>query len=201
MKKILVLMMVAIFMALLFASCQKSAQNTDGTQSEAAEESTQIEQSEKTPQQLSDAIVSARIDEQNDAFAVMAGSKEETATYLHNPMQTPQEGIDSEVAGLKQITGIDYDSCDTYAVSVSLMNIHAYAVGIFYPAEGSEEAVEASLQSYIAAKQLEFENYLPEQYEIAKNAVLQTTADGAFILVIDENAKSTADAIEANLSA
>ncbi len=211
MKKNLTLLLAALCAIFMFASCTESSSTpdadstadtstTESTQGEDGGEESESTASAATPQALTDAIVNARVDEQNEAFPVMAGAAGETATYLHNPMQAPQESIDSETAALMQITGIDYASCDAYAISVSLMNIHAYATGVFYPTSGSEDAVEASLQSFIAAKQAEFENYLPDQYEIAKNAVLRTAQDGAFILVIDENAETVADEIESSLA-
>ncbi len=154
----------------------------------------------KTPAELSEAIVNARTGELNDAFAIFAASQEEAATYTHNPMQVSEEGMPDEITALMQITGIDYDNCESYAMTLSMMNIHAYATGIFYPLEGSEESVQESLQNFITAKQLEFENYLPDQYEIAENAILRTTTSGAIILVIAEDAQETADTIEQALA-
>ncbi len=159
----------------------------------------QPESPAKTPQELSDIIVSARESDINEAFPVIAGGTDIDAKYLHNPYDVPEENMTTEIDGLKQMIGISVDDCTAYAFTLSMMNVQAYSTGIFYPAEGSEDAVLESVQAYVAAKQKEFENYLPDQYDIASNAVVRVTDDGAIILVMVANAEEVADTIEAAL--
>ena len=69
---------------------------------------------------------------------------------------------------------------------MSLMNVRAYAVGIFRPAEGQAETVQAGLESYVKLQQQSFEQYLEDQYEIAKAAKIETLPSGEIVLVMSE---------------
>lgn len=142
------------------------------------------------------ALKDARTDEYNEAYAIVANGG-----YAHDPNATPEADVAGAVDMVLQTTGFDVANCEDYAVSVSLMNVKAYAVGVFKPAAGKEADVKASIDAYVTAQQKAFENYLPDQYENAKNAQVRTTATGEIILVMDDNAAAQADAIEAALKA
>lgn len=45
--------------------------------------------------------------------------------------------------------GIDAATLDAYAFSMSMMNVRAYAIGVFKPAEGQAEAVQAAVENYV----------------------------------------------------
>ncbi len=87
------------------------------------------------------------------------------------------------------------------AIAQSLMNVQAYCVGLFMPAEGKAEAVTAGLEKYIEAMQQSFENYLPDQGVIADNAVLETLDDGSILLVMSPEWDSVHDGIVSALEA
>ena len=85
-----------------------------------------------------------------------------------------------------QMLGFAAEDVDAYAVSLSLMNTQAYCVGLFKPVEGKAEAVSAGLQKYVESMQSSFEFYLPDQGEIANNAILKTLDDGTVIIVMSD---------------
>jgi len=91
--------------------------------------------------------------------------------------------------------GLEEDMLSEYALSMSLMNVRAYAVGIFVPAEGKTEDVQAAVESYVAAQRRAFEQYLQDQYEIAQNAIVETLPGGEVMLVMSEDAAQTAQAL------
>ena len=98
---------------------------------------------------------------------------------------------------------LGFGESDVYscAFSLSVMNVQAYCVGLFMPAEGKAEAVTAGLEKYIEAMQQSFENYLPDQGVIADNAVLETLDDGSVLIVMCEGQDTVRDAVVANLRA
>ena len=69
----------------------------------------------------------------------------------------------STVPMMLSTLGLEEDMLSEYAMSMSLMNVRAYAVGIFVPAEGRAEDVQAALESYVAAQRSAFEQYLQDQ--------------------------------------
>ena len=99
------------------------------------------------------------------------------------------------------VLGFTADDVTELAMSVSLINVKAYGIVVVKPAEGCEETVKAGLQSFIDTQCANFETYLADQYEIAKNAKLETLDDGTIIMVMCENADAVYEAIVAALAA
>ena len=95
-----------------------------------------------------------------------------------------------------QTLGLTGDQLDKYAVSMSMMNVRAYAVGIFKPAEGQTDAVKGALDAYVKAQQQSFQNYLADQYEVAKAAKLETLPGGEVVLVMCEDGAAVFEAIQ-----
>lgn len=131
-----------------------------------------------SPEELSAAIQSARDQEENQAIPVLTSFEDE---YIFS---------------LLGLTEADVSAC---AVAVSPMNVRAYGIALVVPAEGKAEAVQAGLQGFIDLQQQNFAQYLPDQYDIAKNAVLETLPGSAVLLVMCGNSKQVAEAIRGAL--
>lgn len=131
---------------------------------------------------LADAITSSRTDEENEAYPVFSDKAAIEDAYY-------------------QVVGFTAADVDEIAMSVSLINVKAYGIVIAKPAEGCEETVKAGLQGFIDTQCANFETYLADQYEIAKNAKLETLDDGTIIMVMCENADAVYEAIVAALAA
>jgi len=93
------------------------------------------------------------------------------------------------------LLGVSASDMNAYALSVSLMNVRAYAVAAIYPAAGKEDAVLEGLNTFLDSQKQSFEHYLADQYEIALNARLETLEDGTVLLVMSENQDPLFDAI------
>ena len=150
----------------------------DSAEPENPEDSSEPE----TSSPLADAITSARGDEENEAY----------------PVQSDKDAIESMYY---DVLGFTADDVTELAMSVSLINVKAYGIVIAKPAEGCEETVKAGLQGFIDTQCANFETYLADQYEIAKNAKLETLDDGTIIMVMCENADAVYEAIVAALAA
>ena len=157
---------------------QPSEAPEDSAEPEAPEDSSEPE----TSSPLADAITSARGDEENEAY----------------PVQSDKDAIESMYY---DVLGFTADDVTELAMSVSLINVKAYGIVIAKPDEGCEETVKAGLQGFIDTQCANFETYLADQYEIAKNAKLETLDDGTIIMVMCENADAVYEAIVAALAA
>lgn len=131
---------------------------------------------------LADAITSSRTDEENEAYPVFSDKAAIEDAYY-------------------QVVGFTAADVDEIAMSVSLINIKAYGIVIAKPAEGCADTVKAGLQAFIDNQCASFETYLADQYEIAKNAKLETLDDGTIVMVMCANADTVYDAIVAALAA
>ena len=141
----------------------------------------------KTPEELTSAyqaaIEGARDDEMNQAVPVITASDQEMASIV-----LPMLGITDE-------------NTTAYAVAVSAMNVRAYGVAAVMPAEGQEDAVLGSINAFVEQQQNAFSTYLPDQYEIAKNAKVETLEDGTILLVMCEDQDTVLSAIQDALAA
>lgn len=144
--------------------------------------------SAKTPEELTaaytQAITAARDQETNDYFQVMT-SGDETDSGMREMV----------FAAL----GVDPADTSAYGVSLSLMNVSAYAIAAIMPAEGKADTVRKGLEDYIANQKQSFEFYLEAQYEIASNAKLEELSDGTLLLVMCEDQDTVFDSIKASL--
>ena len=124
------------------------------------------------------AIINARSSEENENDAIYTWKTGGTVSLGLNPYDVSDEDAASTVPMMLSTLGLEEDMLSEYAMSMSLMNVRAYAVGIFVPAEGRA-----------------FEQYLQDQYTIAQNAVIETLPGGEVMLVMSEDAAQTAQAL------
>ena len=97
--------------------------------------------------------------------------------------------------------GLQEGDYERFAASVSTLNVRSYGVAIVQPAEGKAEDVQAALENYVTSQQLAMENYLADQYEIAKAATVTTLPTGEVVLVCCEDSDAILDAIQEALAA
>jgi len=122
------------------------------------------------------AIESARTADENEAFQIFNTLEGDGELYL----------------GLLGLTGEDVEA---FSMSISMAIVHAYGIAAIKPAEGKEEAVKAGLQSFIDTQNANFEHYLPDQYEIAKAAKLETLSDGTVLMVMCADSENVFNSI------
>ena len=161
-------MLVLAFVIAVFSGCA-STSKTDGLSPEELEKL------------YAKAITDARDDELNSAFPVMLGSEES------------EDEVVAEM--LHELLGFKADDAEAYAMSISLMNVKAYGIVVVKPADGRAEAVKDGLQGFIDQQCQGFELYLADQYEIAKNARLETLNDGTIVMVMCPDQDAVYDSI------
>ena len=127
------------------------------------------------------AIEDARDAETNDALPVLSDkADEQLPLYL-------------------DLMGLTPDDVDAFALSASLMNVRAYGIAAVRPVQGKTDAVREALQGYVDRQQSSFEFYLPDQYQVAQGARLETLEDGTVLLVMCQNGDAVFEAIRGEL--
>jgi len=124
---------------------------------------------EERTERYQTAIQSARDQDANDAFDIIT---------------TPDHPLAEVIFSLLDVAPEDMTA---YALSVSPMNVKAYGIAVIFPAAGKEDRVLEGLNRFIDQQQQNFEQYLPDQYEIAQNARLETLSDGTLLMVMSDN--------------
>ena len=134
------------------------------------------------------AIRDARDPEDNESSPIASGDAGSDPFFAVDPNDLTSEESAGQISMMLQILGVDPASLDAYAFSISLMNVRAYAIGVFKPAEGKTDEVMAALEEYVSLQQQSFEQYLEDQYTVAKGALLRTLPGGEIVLVMSEGA-------------
>ncbi len=138
------------------------------------------------PKDYAAAITAARNDEDNEYQTILAKST-----------------LTEEEASMAQMTlevlGLTEDQLDDYAISLSLINVRAYAVAVLKPAEGQADAVKEGVEQFVKAQQQSFQNYLQDQYEVAKAAKVEQLPSGEIVLVMCEDAADVYGKLETAL--
>ena len=104
-----------------------------------------------------------------------------------------QEGDQSQI--ILESLGLAAEDMEAFGISMSLMNVQAYGIAAIMPAQDKAETVKQALQDYIDRQQQNFEMYLQDQYEVAKNAKLETLEDGTILMVMCQDQDTVFDAI------
>lgn len=117
----------------------------------------------------------------------------------YNPVLNQFHPEDDISALALESLGLEEGDVEAFAASVSVMNTQAYALAAVQPAQGREEAVQESLQGYVDRQKSNFELYLPDQYQVAQDARLETLEDGTVLLVMCQNGDEVFEAIRAEL--
>lgn len=93
--------------------------------------------------------------------------------------------------------GVDLSRCKEYSVNMAMMNVHTAQLSIFKLKDAADApAFEAGCKKYAESVAKNFENYLPDQYELAQNPVIATVGNYVFF-AIGESAASLKDAFTA----
>ena len=108
----------------------------------------------------------------------------------------PEDGIST--LALESL-GLAEEDVEAFGASVSVMNTQAYAIAAVQPAQGRTDAVRESLQGYVDRQQSNFEFYLPDQYQVAQDARLETLEDGTVLLVMCQDGGEVFEAIRGEL--
>ncbi len=95
-----------------------------------------------------------------------------------------------------EVAGLTDADLGEFAYSTTLMMTRAYGIGIFMPAEGKTEAVKEALNGFVELQKQSFETYLVDQFEIAKQAIVEELPTGEVVLVMCENAADVFEAIK-----
>ncbi len=149
-------------------------------------------------------IHDARTEEENkNMMIVRPGDGEGSFTAMDGySSEMTADDINSQTESMiLPMLGLEEGDWEDFAVSLSLMNIRSYAVAIVKPAEDKTDDVRKALESYVTSQQLSMENYLADQYEIAKAATVKTVPSGEVVLVCCEDADSVLASIEKALAA
>lgn len=137
--------------------------------------------SDRTPEELTQLY--------SDAITENGGEMVE-----YNPVISKvQEGDQSQI--LLETLGLTAEDMEAFGISMSMMNVKAYGIAAIMPAQDKADTVKEALQGYIDRQQQNFEMYLQDQYEVAKNARLETLEDGTVLMVMCEDQDTVFDAI------
>ena len=93
---------------------------------------------EERTQRFVTAITDARSEEDNEYNSILSSADDDTADMTF------------------QLLGVTTEDMESFAISVSLMNVKAYGIAVIKPAQDSEDTVKEGLQGFIDQQQQNF---------------------------------------------
>jgi hypothetical protein len=114
-------------------------------------------------------------------------STQEMIEQLTKQYEQPPQ-TDLETDGVNNLYHLDPALLDTYTIKIPLMNVKTNEIAVLKAKDAKDvEAIQEGVKQRAADVQKQFETYLPDQYENAKN--YKVVAKGSYVLfVIGENA-------------
>ena len=153
--------------------------------------------SESKPKDYTQILHDARSEEDNEYYMIFTKGEDGkfTAQYGYSASYEADQLTDEVENMLWPLLNLDDDMVEDFAASVSGMMVQSYAVAIVRPAPGKTDEVVNALKAYVLSEQQSMEHYLEDQYQIAKNAKVETLPSGEVVLVCCEDS----DTVLANL--
>jgi len=122
------------------------------------------------------------------------------APEVVEPKLTPNEMVNEMLANVEQpmmmeVTGeqvqevynIDPEKLEDYAIRIPMMNVKSNEIAILKVKDTADvSAVEEALKQRAETVQQQFETYLPDQYENAKNYKLVTKGNYVLFVISDQ---------------
>ncbi len=121
----------------------------------------------------------------------------DTITSVYNDKMNGADNwlTDTDQTALAQTYGMNFDNIEEFYGKVPMMNVHSTAVIGAKAKPGKASEVKKELEKYHTQTGKNFETYLPDQYEITKNAKYVEKGDYVF-LVMSENVDDVYNAIQ-----
>lgn len=148
-----------------------------------------------TPKNYAEILAAARNQEENEYYEILAPGENGYAATQGHADEMNADYIKDYGDMLLKLMGFSAEDATDYALSISMMNVQSYGLAIVKPAEGKTETVQAGLQAFIDQQVASQENYLEDQYAIAKNAKLGVMPGGEVVMVMCEDS----DTVYANI--
>lgn len=152
-----------------------------------------------TPAEYTAALADSRTEEDNNAYTIFTLEEGGYTASKGYAEHLDTEAIASQGQMSLEVLGLTAEDVESAAYSVSLMNVKAYGIAIVKPAQGKTDAVKQALSGFVEAQKSAQENYLPDQYAIAKAARVETLKSGEVVLVMCENQDQVLQSIQTAL--
>lgn len=190
-RKRIIAAILAGAMLIAFAGCGTASGSGKTDAAQSAKDYTQI-------------IYDVRSAEYNEAYMIFSNAADGTFTaqYGYSADYENAEQLSDEIQNmLLPLLNLESDMYTEFSASVSAMMVTSYGVAIVKPAEGKTDEVKEALQAYITSQQQSMQNYLEDQYQIAKAATVESVPTGEVVLVCCEDSASVLASIKTALAA
>lgn len=148
------------------------------------------------PKDYTAILTAARPGADNDSYPVFTlkdGAFGATGAYA---AELEQADLETQASLAFQSLGLAAEDVQESAFSLSLMNVQSYGIAIVKPVQNRTGAVKDALRAFIDGQKAAQQNYLPDQYAIAKAAKLETLKTGEVVLVMRDGQADVYAAIE-----
>lgn len=114
---------------------------------------------------------------QDDLLQIIRNSKN---PVFANMMEIPVESIEDTL-------GIKKDQVEEFLMATPMMIVRSDTYIIVKPSKGNKEVVKEKIDEYMSNLEIQWETYLPEQYELVKNRLEKELGDYLIYVVSIDN--------------
>lgn len=142
-----------------------------------------------TPKDYTQILHDARSAEDNEYYMIFTKGADGkyTAQYGYSKDYEADQLHDEIANMMMPMLNLEDGMAEDFAASLSTMMVQSYGLAIVKPAEGRTQDVVDALNAYVESEQQSMEHYLEDQYQIAKNAKVETLPSGEVVLVCCED--------------
>lgn len=163
----------------------QDSSNSSGTGSESASGDTSSDTSSDTESDASSG---------SDTSSEYADEAHRLADIALNAVEFPAMGDITQPEDIENLFGIDTSLCTEFAFIQNLMSVHLNEIVVLKPAEGSEDTVLEQLTKRFEYIRDEAAFY-PDQELSAAGAVMGTTENGYYYLIVHEEGSKAQEAL------
>lgn len=146
---------------------------------------------EEVKKQLEDFMndIDAEEKEIGDLLVYVKSKDNESVFETIKNTKTPVFGMMMEVTKdqVKDVLNIEESDVEEFLMKMPMMMTQSNTYIIVKPASGKENVVKDALEEYMSKLETQWQNYLPDQYELVKNRKVEKIGDYLIYIVSNNN--------------
>ena len=153
------------------------------------------------PKDYTQILHDARSEEDNEYYMIFTRKDGSYTAQYGYSAEYEKDQLSDEIENMMMpLLNLEDGMYTDFAASLSSMMVQSYGIAIVKPAEGKTQEVVDALNAYVQSEQQSMEHYLEDQYQIAKNAKVETLPSGEVVLVCCEDSDKVLANIKTALS-
>ena len=146
---------------------------------------------DEVKEQLEDFMddIDAEVKEMDDLLVYVKSKDNDSVFETVKNSKTPVFGMMMEVekSQVKDVLNIEESDVEEFLMKMPMMVVQSNTYIIVKPASGKEDSVKKAIDEYMTNLETQWQNYLPDQYELVKNRKVEKIGEYLVYIVSSNN--------------